>query len=137
MISIHSLKKKLRELTLIKAQDISPLVIILSFLMTFSLDYVLILLGENWCWSLGTMLSYGHTSLKRNILTWCQDQPREVVQALFVLCNPQVCNLEMKPSSPQIQQELGIFLHLCKDIPVNRLWYAFQYDTWQYFLTKE
>ena len=33
-------------------QRIFPLVIILSILMTSSLDCVLIWLGENWCWSL-------------------------------------------------------------------------------------
>ena len=37
---------------LIKDQSIFPFVIILLILMTFSLDCVLIILGENWCWSL-------------------------------------------------------------------------------------
>ena len=136
LISIHSLKNKLREFGKrprhftfsdhsIISQDL------FSWLCINSVGRKLMLI------TLETILSYGHTGPKKNLLTWCQDQPREVFQALFVLCKPQVCNLEMKPSSPQIQQELGILLHLCKDIPVNRLWYAFQYDTWQYFLTKE
>ena len=37
---------------MIKDQSIFSLVIILLILITISLDYVLILLGENWCWSL-------------------------------------------------------------------------------------
>ena len=36
---------------LIKDQGIFSLVIILLILITFSLGYVLVLLGENWCWS--------------------------------------------------------------------------------------
>ena len=37
---------------LVKDQSIFPQVIILWILTTFSVDCVLILLGENWCWSL-------------------------------------------------------------------------------------
>ena len=37
---------------LIKDQSISPLVIIILILITLSLYDVVILLGENWCWSL-------------------------------------------------------------------------------------
>ena len=42
---------------LLKDQNILPEVIILFIVINFSFNYVLILLGENWCWSLLGLLT--------------------------------------------------------------------------------
>ena len=49
---VHKLPYRISWQNLIKDQSISPLFIIFLILPTFSLDDVLILFGENWCWSL-------------------------------------------------------------------------------------
>ena len=48
---LHTFSKRIIKENLIKDQSISPLVILLSFLITFSLNYALILLREKGCWS--------------------------------------------------------------------------------------
>ena len=50
--SVHTLRYRISWENLIKDQSISFVFIILLILLTFSIDDVLIWLGENWCWSL-------------------------------------------------------------------------------------
>ena len=50
LITIHFLKELVKRIRL-KIKSICPLVIISLFLITFSLDCVLKLLEENWCWA--------------------------------------------------------------------------------------
>ena len=52
LTDLHTFPSRINSENLIKDQSIFPLVIILPILITFSLDHVWILLGENWCWSL-------------------------------------------------------------------------------------
>ena len=51
MICVH-ISLRISGENLMKDQDIFSLVIILSVLLTLSLENVWIMLGENWCWSL-------------------------------------------------------------------------------------
>ena len=45
---------------LLKDQNILPEAIIIFIVINFSFNYVLILLGENWCWSLLGLLTMGN-----------------------------------------------------------------------------
>ena len=51
-IDFHTFLKELVERILINDQSIFPVVIIELILITISIGYVLLLLGEDWCWSL-------------------------------------------------------------------------------------
>ena len=51
-IDIHTSPLRIIWKNLIEERSLFPLLIIFLVLITFSLDYILISLGENWCWSL-------------------------------------------------------------------------------------
>ena len=54
---------------LLKDQSILPEVIILFILINFSFNHVLILLGENWCWSFLGRLTM-ETNVREEIIKW-------------------------------------------------------------------
>ena len=55
---------------LLKDQSILPEVIILFILINFSFNHVLILLGENWCWSLLGLLTMETNVREEIIIKW-------------------------------------------------------------------
>ena len=51
-IGLHTIHEKFVERICLKIKAYFLEVIILLILITFLLDYILMLFGENWCWSL-------------------------------------------------------------------------------------
>ena len=72
---LHTFPYRISWENLFKDQSIFPYVMILSILLTFFLDYVLMLRGENRCWSLlrlKGLKGYSHKDSYPNLWLFCQ-----------------------------------------------------------------